>query len=861
MEREELEERRRNEIKQQLQESRNSFLETLNLHFVNDFLNVDSYFSNLSEWSVSREDYKQAKCAFVKTWLAENIPPIPAVRIAQPDDEQIFAIAAGSEHTQVIARAGSGKTATLVNRAFFLQKHCGVKSSQMMLLAFNKKAAEEIEGRLGKLLDGQPPFVMTFHALAHALVHPEENLVQDSSDGQNQALSRFVQAVIDDRLRDPDSFYRIRKVMVAHFKEDWDRIEDGGYHLNRDEMLEYRRSLKRETLRGEFVKSYGEKVIANFLFEYQVPYLYEPVERGRLKNYHPDFLIKRPDGTGVAIEYFGMAGDPDYDALSKEKIRYWQEKSGWTLIACDPSDISRGGVEGFVSQLREELERKGFVCNRMTDDEIWHQIRKRAVDRFSAATRGFIARCRKSELTPDALLQKIETHKTKWQIEADFLDIMVDLYGDYLNRLEMDDKEDFDGLLRRATVAINSGHTEFSRFMKKQHGDLASLRFLLIDEYQDFSKLFHSMIEAIRLRNPQLKLFCVGDDWQAINGFAGSDLSYYQDFSDYFPDVDRLHISTNYRSAKAIVAIGNTVMAGRGAPAVVHSTDAGHVWIATPADFPALMNERARHGDDNITPMVLRLAAWALAEDRDIVVLCRTQNPPGFVNYRAHQGVDGGSQASGIERFKALIRSYFPAHQRPKIKVSTAHGFKGLQGSVVVILDAVAGCYPLIHQDWIFHRLFGESVQTITDEARRLFYVALTRAVDTLVIFTESSKKSPFLENIERKFTLSPIPWRSFPAVSAKSDRLKVVVGNQPSRGSKPTVDIKDFLKQEGYSYSKDGWVKSFAKEGFSFDAYSKSPWSANADGVLVRVLDEQDRLIKSYRLDSGCWVEMSIAV
>ena len=825
-----------------------------------DFLNADKFYQEMHSELISIEEFEAQKSDFVASWLNERHIGGKRGNIPIPDKEQLSVIATLHKNVQVVARAGSGKTATLVNRAFFLQKHCGVSPIQMMLLAFNKKAAEEIEERLSKLLDERPPFVMTFHALAHALVHPEENLIHDSSDGKNQVLSRFVQSVIDVRLREPVFFERIRKVMVAHYNEDWDRIQSGGYHLSKEEMLEYRRSLQRETLRGEFVKSFGEKVIANFLFEHQIPYMYEPSERGRLKNYHPDFLIKRPDGTGVAIEYFGMAGDPDYDEMSDEKIRYWRDKPGWTLIGCEPSDFANGGVDGFVNQLRTELGQAGFFCDRMTEEEIWHQIRKRAVDRFSAATRSFIARCRKSELTPEDLLQQIAAHRTKWQVEADFLDIMVDLYDDYLKCLEAEGKEDFDGLLRRATLALSAGQTEFSRFMKKQNGDLANLRFLLIDEYQDFSKLFHSMVEAIRYSNPQLQLFCVGDDWQAINGFAGSDLSYYENFPSYFQDSEQLHISTNYRSATGIVAVGNSVMAGRGAPAAAHSTVEGHVWMVTPADFLQSPNERTRHGDDNITPMVLRLTAWALAQDKDIVVLCRTQSPPGFVNYKAHQGADSPSLATGIERFRALIRSYFPEHQRPKIKVSTAHGFKGLQGSVVVILDAVAGCYPLIHQDWIFLRLFGESVQTITDEARRLFYVALTRAVDTLVIFTENGKKSPFLEDIEREFTLHPIAWSTFPPVSAKSDRLKVVVGNQPFRGSKPTVDIKDFLKQEGYSYSKDGWMKGFSQEGFSFDALTTSPWSGRADGLLVRVLDEQDRLISSYQVDSGVWTELRLA-
>jgi len=845
---------------------RDAQIEEISQRLQTDFLSADEYFQKMHSDLITVEEFHALKSEFVASWFAEIADGGERSNISTPDKEQLSVIAALHVNVQAVARAGSGKTATLVNRAFFLQKHCGVSPSQMMLLAFNKKAAEEIEDRLGKVLDGQPPFVMTFHALAHALVHPEENLIHDSSDGKNQALSRFVQDVVDNRRRDPDFCDRIRKVMTAHFREDWDRIQDGGYLLSMEKMLEYRRALQRETLKGDFVKSYGEKVIANFLFEHQIPYIYEPIERGPLKNYHPDFLLTRGNKTGVCIEYFGMVGDPDYDEMVNEKIKYWREKPGWTLIGCDPSDFANGGVDGFLNQLRTELERAGFVCNRMTEEEIWHQISKRAVDRFSVVTRSFIARCRKTELTPEALSCLVTSHKTKWQVakwqvEADFLDLMVVLYDDYLKRLEdpNDPKEDFDGLLQRATSAISDGQTEFTRFMKKQTGDLANLRFLLIDEYQDFSKLFHSMIEAIRSRNPQLKLFCVGDDWQAINGFAGSDLSYYNNFSTNFPNSEQLNISTNYRSTKGIVAVGNAVMVGRGKPAAAHATDAGHVWTATATDFEQSHNERVRHGDDSITPMVLRLTAWALAQGKNIVVLCRTQNPPGFINYKAHQGADRTTaQSPGIERFQALIRSYFPAHQHPKIKVSTAHGFKGLQGSVVVILDAVAGCYPLIHQDWIFLRLFGESVETITEEARRLFYVALTRAIDTLVIFTDKSKKSPFLADIEQPFPLQRIRWHNFPAVVAKSDRLKVFVGNQLFRGGTPTVVIKDFLKQEGYKPSslkgEFCWVRSFSQGDFNLKKLTSSTWSESADGVEVNIYDEQDNLVGNYLIDYGTW-------
>ena len=50
----------------------------------------------------------------------------------------------------------------------------------------------------------------------------------------------------------------------------------------------------------------------------------------------------------------------------------------------------------------------------------------------------------------------------------------------------------------------------------------------MIDEYQDFSLPFFRLVQALRTLYPELKLFAVGDDWQAINRFAGSDTPCYK---------------------------------------------------------------------------------------------------------------------------------------------------------------------------------------------------------------------------------------------------------------------------------------------------------------------------------------------
>ena len=109
---------------------------------------------------------------------------------------------------QVIARAGSGKTTTLVNRALFLQRHCGVQPHEILLLAFNRRAAEELTGRLASMAEGVAPFCMTFHALAYALVHPDEAILFDEPDGA-QRKSRALQAIIDDYLHTGEGYAHV----------------------------------------------------------------------------------------------------------------------------------------------------------------------------------------------------------------------------------------------------------------------------------------------------------------------------------------------------------------------------------------------------------------------------------------------------------------------------------------------------------------------------------------------------------------------------------------------------------------------------------------------------------------------------
>ncbi|MCC5654719.1 UvrD-helicase domain-containing protein [Nostoc sp. XA013] len=810
--------------------------------FENDFPGSHKLYKTQLSKHISVNKYKNEKRNYVKLWTVKNLSFVP-------DIEQAEAIGAVEGHVQVVARAGSGKTSTIVNRALFLQKHCGVPSHEILLLAFNKKAAEEIKDRLCSKLESSIPHVMTFHALAYALVHPEKSILFDEPDGQ-QSKSRMLQKVIDEYLQNTLFHEKIKVLMIEHFRQDWERLFLGGYDKSSEEMLRYRRSLPREGIDGTYVKSYGEKIIADFLFEHNVLYKYEQNFWWGGINYRPDFTIFTGNSQGIIIEYFGLEGDPEYDAMSDEKRKYWENQPDWHLIELTPSIIKDEGIGYFLHVLQQDLEYLGITCNRLSEEEIWQRVKVRAIDRFTKVVTSFIQRCRKLSLTPENLTSIINTHSCTSEGEQQFLELGQKFYKSYLERLELTGEDDFDGMIQKAAVCVKSGQTTFRR--KSGSGDLKYVRYILIDEYQDFSELFYQLISAIREQNTQATFFCVGDDWQAINGFAGSDLRFYDNFARFFEPSQKLYISTNYRSATSIVDIGNKLMQGLGTPARADKNQLGMVEIADLARFVPTLRELEEHQSDSLTPAILRLVNKAIKADKSVVLLCRKNSLPWHINYRKGKFK---SENGILKSFLQLVQSYLPQELRDKVTISTSHKYKGLEKDVVIILDAVPNCYPLIHPDLIFTRIFGDSTERIIDEERRLFYVALTRAVDNLFIITETDNFSPFLEELKEKTKISFLNWSDYPPFVEIIKHITVKVGNQHGKGESGTYLIKHLFHDGGYSWkSKEKvWFRTYPIEEFSVQKYfDNATWVFRAVGIEARFYDDLENKLAVYHVDRG---------
>ncbi|GAA0706824.1 UvrD-helicase domain-containing protein [Dokdonella soli] len=851
-----------------------------------DYLAADALYREKFADVLEVAQYTQIRLDFVRAWLQDNLHVSPD---KFPDDEQIAAIAAVTGTVQVTARAGSGKTTTLIQRTYFLLRHCRVPPEQILLLAFNRKAALDVHRKLLAILypsaestiaeemrareksinkavdrevaavdnairmhDVSIPSVMTFHALAYGLVNAEESLLKDSDEERDFGLSKAFQAVINNHIQDEERMPRIRALMLAHFRNDWERIEHGGFHLtDRAALIAHRRSLPRETLGGEYVKSQGEKAIANFLFEHGVPYKYERNHRWGGFNYRPDFTLFRTKKSGVVIEYFGLKGEPDYDEQSARKREYWAKKADWDFLEFQPSDIASEGVDMFRARLRAALIPLGFPCVPLSEDELWAKVneRGRAIGRFTKVVGAFIGRCRKLLMTPERLDELSASHIAMTEAEEQFIPLARQFYAEYLDALVQTNSEDFDGILQRAIKAIESGSTLVRRGQAVVC-DLAHVRFLSVDEFQDFSELFYQLVRAIRQAGEGAHCFCVGDDWQAINGFAGSDLKYFRDFPKYMGPSTQLTITTNYRSGHAVVSAGNAVMDGRGEPARTSRGLAdGSIMIAGMEELETTIVELRKHQGDDITPAVLRVAAKSVEAGKSVAVLYRTNSIPWFVNW------------DDAPDYATLMQRFLPNDRRQQISVSTAHKSKGLEWDDVIVIDAVRRSYPLVHPDWVFARVLGATIEQIEAEERRLFYVAVTRAKSSVILFTEKKNESPFLTEIEARTQVGMIDWNSYPPRDIASEFFAVSVTSRPgyripneSGGQDvPTYVLRDLLGASGYMYRDKGvWEKTARAEGFNIAMLGDEPWAQDAKGIDVTVRDGCDRIVGEWTVDDG---------
>jgi len=294
-------------------------------------------------------------------------------------------------------------------------------------------------------------------------------------------------------------------------------------------------------------------------------------------------------------------------------------------------------------------------------------------------------------------------------------------------------------------------------------------------------------------------------------------------------------------------------MHGLGNPSRAHVDDIGVVEVADLAMFSPSNSEKRRFQGDEITPAVLRLVYRSICDGNDIAILARRNGLPYFFVSRSK------SSPSGLPAFEGSLRSSSSLDDHHRIEVSTAHSFKGLEKHKVIVIDAVDRSYPLIHPNWIFSRLFGDDLAEVVSAERRLFYVALTRAVGELVIVTDNRRPSEFLTQLLNRADIDELKWDDYEPAPVSSSELYICLTNRPDSGYADggTHPVKDQIKACGYRWysgTESCWRKSVPLKSFRLDAIQKEPWTNAAVAVDVFIVDDNDERVAWYEVDHGRW-------
>ena len=132
-----------------------------------------------------------------------------------------------------------------------------------------------------------------------------------------------------------------------------------------------------------------------------------------------------------------------------------------------------------------------------------------------------------------------------------FYELAIPIVKNYIHYCTDKSYLDFNDLISRST-SLFQNHEDIATKYKNKYD------YILVDEFQDVNNLQVKLIKL--LLTDKTQLFCVGDDWQSIYGFRGSNVSYIVEFENHFINARTIKLNLNYRSTQNIVGASNEVI-------------------------------------------------------------------------------------------------------------------------------------------------------------------------------------------------------------------------------------------------------------------------------------------------------------
>lgn len=639
------------------------------------------------------------------------------------DKQQRRSIVSEEDNCLVVSSAGSGKTSSIVGKVKYLTEIKRIAPERILLISYTNKAATELTERIAT--NGLKGY--TFHKLAIDIIAKDTG-TKPSICNNTDAL--FVE--IYHKLLETSTF---KKSVVECFidyqinETDWERRQN-----ERREQLSEQKNVQLKAMfpdmdgKAIYVRSEQEQKICFALsslgvkFRYEEPYEHQLADEMH-SQYRPDFSIYFEQGGAnkrIYLEHFGVDEHslvPSWFAKDKG-ITYeeanriyndgitWKkaahEKFGTQLLVTSSADFHYSDIK---KKLRKLLEGAGVPIQEKTDAELYDLVLPKGSKQEKAFIRlvvTFVTLLKSSCKSVEEILKQAKRADDERSVFI-INNIFQPIYKCYSNALNDSNQIDFTDAILKATKICRASHP-------------VGYDYIIVDEFQDISVDRYNFLKVLREGNPPAKLYCVGDDWQSIYRFSGSDMALFNQFPEYFGATEINKIETTYRFGEPLVSISSRFIQRNKAQMQknIHpfSSDMKTELVFYPYERRDYCNTIERLVD-------------SIPSDKSIFLLGRYSFDDYYLSFM-YQSIKEGN------------RFYYVIGGR-KIEFLTAHKSKGLEADYVIILQCNKDTYgfpSLMSDDPTLDYVLTKSDQFPFGEERRLFYVAITRAkTKTLVLY------------------------------------------------------------------------------------------------------------------------------
>lgn len=663
--------------------------------------------------------------------------------LSQLNDKQKEAVTSESKRLLVLAGAGSGKTKTLLQKIMYLIEEKSTNSNSILGITFTKNASNEMIDRLIMNADDSGSYkkiisdksitkvqidqervlfakkfnwinnltIKTFHSLCYGILREygvtefdnQFRLIADNKQDSDQSSNSA----------DETTFEALNKCLIERCKQDREYLLDlkkyvldylvDKIHQKEDNLKLYPKGKFYTTLNGTKVRSKSEQFISDWLYRHSIPFEYEPVVNFGDFSFKPDFYLP---SANIYIEHISNRSHP-----TKGKEEQFK-KANLTLVKTHEEQTRNSAT--FNQYLENAIKNRlptdyQYTQNLSFEEEF--NFYKKNIAKFLFDTLKVVDMIKVENLSIESVTKQAK--EDQHERVREFYRLALPLISDYKAYCTNKSYLDFNDLITKTISLFENNCAIKDRFRDQ-------FRYLLVDEFQDVNNL---QVDLIRLLlKEESQLFCVGDDWQSIYGFRGSNVDFIVNFEDHFHNSKIIKLNLNYRSSENIVGASNEVIS--------------HNKFQVKKDVQASNKSGSKvYVHKGITEM----------ENVDFAV-----NQVKFLKEEKNYSKE---DILFLYRRTSMYYEYKKRFKNEGIKVSakTIHASKGLEAKAVFIVGLTdgSGGFPDV---WLSDRLFQVLKESehdkLLEEERRLFYVALTRAQNDLYLITEKGNESRFLNEI-----------------------------------------------------------------------------------------------------------------